>query len=85
MVFWSWNPDVVVYVRPWPRFRFIVTIKKLRIIMQIMLLENISIVQIYATSICIMYAEANQFLKMTCCLSKLVAACQNHISYCLSK
>ena len=22
VAFWSWNPDVVVYVPPWPRFRF---------------------------------------------------------------
>ena len=37
-------------------FVIIVKTKKPRIIMSIMLLKNISVVQIYATSICIMYA-----------------------------
>ena len=37
-------------------FVIIVKTKKSRIIMSIMLLKNISVVQIYATSICIMYA-----------------------------
>ena len=37
-------------------FVIIVKTKKSRIIMSIMLLKNISVVQIYATSICIIYA-----------------------------
>ena len=41
-------------------FVIIVKTKKSRIIMSIMLLKNTSVVQIYATSICIMYASANQ-------------------------
>ena len=40
-------------------FVIIVKTKKSRIIMSIMLLKNISVVQIYATSICIMYGYAN--------------------------
>ena len=56
VVFWSWNLDVVVYVPLQPRFRYHRENKKSRIIMSIMLLKNISVVQIYATSICIMYA-----------------------------
>ena len=48
VVFWSWNLDVVVYVPPRSRFC------RSRIIMSVMLLKNISVVQIYATSICIM-------------------------------
>ena len=58
--FWSWNLDVVVYVPPRPRsLVIIVKTKKSRIIMSIMLLKNTSVVQIYATSICIIYASAN--------------------------
>ena len=56
MVFWSWNPDVVVYVPPRPRFRYHRENKKITHNLSIMLLKNISVVQIYATSICIMYA-----------------------------
>ena len=41
-------------------FVIIVKTKKSRIIMSIMLLKNTSVVQIYATSIYIMYASANQ-------------------------
>ena len=48
VVFWSWNLDVVVYVPPRPRFRYHRENKKSRIIMSIMLLKNISVVQIYA-------------------------------------
>ena len=40
-------------------FVIIVKTKKSRIIMSIMLLKNTLVVQIYATSICIMYASAN--------------------------
>ena len=54
MVFWSWNLDVVVYVPPRSRFRYHRENKKSRIIVSIMLLKNISVVQIYATFICIM-------------------------------
>ena len=53
MVFWSWNLDVVVYVPPRSRFRYHRENKKSRIIVSIMLLKNISVVQIYATFICI--------------------------------
>ena len=56
VVFWSWDLDVVVYSLHGLVFVIIVKTKKTRIIMSIMLLKNISVVQIYATSICIIYA-----------------------------
>ena len=57
MAFWSWNLDAVVYVPPRPRFRYHRENKKITHIisrMSIVLLKNTSVVQIYATSICIM-------------------------------
>ena len=59
VVFWSWNLDVMVYVSPWPRFRYHRENKKITHNYAIMLLKNTLVVQIYATSICIMYASAN--------------------------
>ena len=59
VVFWSWNLDVVYMCLHGLVFVIIVKTKKSRIIMSIMLLKNTSVVQIYATSICIMYASAN--------------------------
>ena len=56
VVFWSWNPDVVVMCLHGLVFVIIVKTKKSSIIMSIMLLKNISIVQIYATSFCKNYA-----------------------------
>ena len=56
-VFWSWDLDVVVCVSPRPRFRFhYENRKKTRKIILIILLKNISAIQIYATPISIMYA-----------------------------
>ena len=57
--FGLWNLDVMVYVSPWPRFRYHRENKKLTHNYAIMLLKNTLVVQIYATSICIMYASAN--------------------------
>ena len=59
VVFWSWNLDVVYMCLHGLVFVIIVKTKKSRIIMSIMLLKNTSVVQIYATSICIIYASAN--------------------------
>ena len=56
VAFWSWNLDVVYMCLRGLIFVIIVKTKKSRIIMSIML-KNTSVVQIYATSICIMCAS----------------------------
>ena len=53
VVFWSWNLNVVVMCLHGLVFVIMVKTKKPRIIMS-MLLRKISVVQIYAKSICIM-------------------------------
>ena len=55
--FRSWDLYVVVYMSPRPRFRFHREISSK--IISIILLKNISIIQVYATAFYIMHASAN--------------------------